>query len=1128
MRRLDFFLTCLLMISTLMAFSQVEESFSDGDFTNNPTWQGNTDLFAVNASGQLQSVGTVAGQAALYTTFGNTNLDQKEWQFFIRQTFAGSDNNQSRIYLAASAAPLAYTGTGSAGVQGYFLRFGEGGSSDAIRLFKDTGTGTPTELAACSAGAISASFTARVKVTRSSAGTWNIFVDYSGGTAFVQEATATDSQFNTSSNLGVICTYTASNADNFFFDDFYFGDIIVDTTPPQVTSVNAINATTLEVIFSEAVNNTATITSNYQISGGSNPTNAVISGSNPALATLSFSAPFEANVNLQLNVSNIQDLNGNTIVPVSFPFLFFVPAAPNFRSVVFNEILADPTPTQGLPDAEFIELFNPTNEVFNLENWVLVNSTTPKTLPSFNLTPNSYVILTDANNVGLFSNAIGISSFTALTNSTDSLTLLDNLGNIIDILVYSDDWFITSEKADGGWTLEQINPLFPCSTASNWSESNAAAGGTPAAQNSIYSETPDTTAPAILNYGNSTANSISITFNETMENNTSNIVVDIEPTLGSVNLIWSNSNTLNIQTEQTFGIGVFYTIVISGPNDCSGNALEASSIDFIIGFEPEQNELIITEIMAAPSSSIGAYRAEYVEIFNKSNRVLDITDMNLNSGAFLQQRIILPNSYLTLANVTNVGELDNVSNIAYMAGFPGLTNSGTTLTLSHPTAGILDQVSYTDDWYNDTSKDDGGWSLELINPNDPCSNKDNWSASINSNGGTPGEQNSVFDDTPDTTGPQIVNVFSGGPFAVIIEFDEPLSAASLFEFFWIIDGEQVVPSSASFTDNTNTSIVINISGSIPSQVYNFSLPAVQDCWGNLSTNLTGFYAIAETAAPGDLIINEILSDPFTGGSDFIEIYNNSDKVIGLIDWALASESDGELSTPDVITELGVIILPKQYVVLTEDGSELTQYYPFTKMDRVLRVPDMPTYNNAEGTVVLLMPDGSISDRVTYTEEMHFVLLDDLDGVSLERIDPARSSSDLTNWGSAAESQGFATPGYQNSQALAAILGEEDINVFPEIFSPDNDGFQDVVTFTFQNATPGMVGNIYIFDSNGRQVLHLLKNSLIGENSSVSWDGRNADNGLAPIGIYIVYIEVFDENGNTSKIKKTCVLAHQLD
>ncbi|MFN6378708.1 MAG: lamin tail domain-containing protein [Flavobacteriales bacterium] len=1128
MRRIDFLVMCLLMFSTLAAFSQLEENFSDGNFTSNPSWLGNTDLFTVNTSGQLQTIGTVAGQAALYTSFTNSNLDEKEWQFFIRQTFAGSDNNQSRVYLTASAAPIAYTGNGSAGVEGYFLRFGEGGSSDAIKLFKDAGTGTPIEVAACTAGAISASFTARVKVTRSSTGQWTIFADYTGGTAFVQEATTTDTQFNSSSNLGVICTYTASNADNFFFDDFYFGDIIVDTTPPTVISANATSATTLEVLFSEAVSNTATTTSNFQVNGSINPTSAVISGSNPALVTLTFTAPFEPNVNLLLNVSNIQDLNGNTILPASIPFLFFVPASPNFRSVVFNEILADPTPTQGLPDAEFIELFNPTNEVFNLENWVLVNSTTPKTLPSYNLTPNSFVILTDANNVGLFTNAIGISSFTALTNSTDSLTLIDNLGNIIDILVYSDDWFITSEKVDGGWTLEQINPLFPCSTATNWSESNAEIGGTPAAQNSVYNEAPDTASPSILNYGSSSANSISITFNETMEINASDFIAEIQPSLGNISFDWINSNTLSLQTEQPFGIGIFYTIQISGPNDCSGNELDPATIEFIIGFEPEENELIITEFMAAPSSSIGAYRAEYVEIFNKSNRVLDITDINLNSGSFLQQRIILPNSYLTIANVTNVGELDNVSNIAYMLGFPGLTNSGTTLTLSHPSVGILDEVNYSDDWYNDTSKDDGGWSLELINPNDPCSNKDNWAASINANGGTPGEQNSVYDDTPDTTGPQIVNVYSGGPFAVIIEFDEPLSAASLFEFFWIIDGEQVVPSSASFTDNSNTSIVINISGSIPSQVYNFSLPPILDCWGNASTNLTGIYAIAEPAAPGDLIINEILSDPFTGGSDFIEIYNNSNKVIGLIDWALASESDGELSTPDVITEQGIIILPKQYIVLTEDGSELTQFYPFTKMDRVLRIPDMPTYNNTEGTVVLIMPDGSISDRVAYTEEMHFVLLEDLDGVSLERIDPARPASDVTNWGSAAESQGFATPGYQNSQALAAILGEEDINVFPEIFSPDNDGFQDVVTFTFQNTKPGMVGNIYIFDSNGRQVLHLLKNSLIGENSSVSWDGRNTDNGLAPIGIYIVYIEVFDENGNTSKIKKTCVLAHQLD
>jgi hypothetical protein len=399
---------------------------------------------------------------------------------------------------------------------------------------------------------------------------------------------------------------------------------------------------------------------------------------------------------------------------------------------------------------------------------------------------------------------------------------------------------------------------------------------------------------------------------------------------------------------------------------------------------------------------------------------------------------------------------------------------------------------------------------------------------MSSTGGTPGVQNSVFDNSPDVTGPQITFVYSGGPFVVAIEFNEPLDEISTENFSWTVNGEQITSVSASFLNDNRTLIGININGGVPSQVYNFVLSPMVDCWGNVSNNLSGIYAIVEPAIAGDIIINEILSDPYDGGADFIELYNKSDKVLGLLDWALATEEDGIITSIDVLTILGVIMLPKQYLVITKDGSDLPGFYPFTKTDRILRVLDMPAYNNTEGTVVLIMPDSTISDRVQYTEDMHFVLLDDLDGVSLERIDPARPASDITNWGSAAESQGFATPGYQNSQALAAILGEEDINVFPEIFSPDNDGFEDVVTFTFQNTTPGMVGNIYIFDSNGRQVLHLLKNSLIGENSSVSWDGRTTDNGLAPIGIYIVYIEVFDENGNTSKIKKTCVLAHQLD
>jgi hypothetical protein len=1374
----------LMILSSLNALGQLSDNFSDGDFTNNPTWTGNTTSFLVNGLGQLQLTAPGPGQSTIATSFANTALGNKEWSFFIRQSFAGSDNNQSRLYLTANGTAMSYTGAGTAGVEGYFLKFGEGGSADAIRLFRDNGVDNPVEIAAATAGAISGSFSLRVKITRDNSGLWSILADYTGGNNLVFQTSVTDNTFITSNAFGWICNYTASNVANFFLDDVYFGDIIVDTSGPELVSATALSSTNVDVLFNEPLNETsAELTANYTIQGNVNPSAAVLDGTNSALVHLTFANAFPSNTDITLEVTDIDDVSGNTLTSAQTIFNFFIPASANYRDVVFNEILADPTPVVGLPEVEYVELHNHTSEAFNLANWSFVNSTTVKILPSYTLAPGGYVVLTDANNTAFFTNSIGITSFTALTNTTDSLTLLDNNGQLIDFVVYDIDWYETTEKANGGWSLELINPTLPCQSASNWSESNNALGGTPNAVNSVFNIAIDATAPIIISVDVIDNSTIAVQFSETMNSASLDVLnINLLPFINATTFTWNGTfDLLTFTTTFPLTVGTEYSLIISGVTDCSGNLLSETPVPIIIGLAPEVGQLRFTEIMADPEPSYGAPNAEYVELYNASDVVLDISDVTINSGVFTSSVILQPGEYITVANITNAGAFGGVSNKAFMLLFPGLSNTGGTITLSHPESGVLDEISYsidwyndatkddggyslelinltipctqssnwtasnatiggtpsavnsvnsatpdtqnpiltyaayfessntlqlffsepinnstfivddfvitpsinlleitqvstnsvtitcldnillnttynisfssisdcsgnvvsngsfiigrtpeagdiliteimaapsntvgqyraeyieiynyssdyidmssvtinntpfetpfvlapgeystiaslsnanlltnisnirfkasfpslsnagteltlgtlsntiidfvayTDQWYQDNSKDDGGWSLERINLDEPCSNQDNWRASLNAAGGTPSAINSVNDNTPDTAGPLLTQVLV--PLGTVtLVFNEPVSTNSTIEM--TINGESFTPTNVVFNlDQTAFSFNYNpVSGTI----YNFTILSLLDCWENESTNISGVFAGEEVPQTGDIVINEVLSNPKDGGSDFIELYNNSPRVIGLSNWQIANENDGQIDDLENISEQGLFLLPGEYIVLTEDGSDLPLFYPFTRTNRIWRMTNLPTYNNDDGTVVLITPNGEYSDRFVYHVDLHFPLIDDLDGVSLEKIDPSRPSTDNTNWNSAAENQGFATPGYQNSQAMAAIMGDADIVIEPEIFSPDNDGYQDVLSIKYSNDTPGLAANIFIFDSNGRQVRHLTKNEYLGVNGSISWNGITDDGQLAPIGIYVIYFEVFGANGQTSKIKKTCVLAHDLN
>jgi len=862
----------LFFIGFLISFSlhaQVVDDFADGDFTNNPIWMGDVSHFEVNPSFQLHLNNTVPDTSVLTTA--STYINNAQWEFWVKLSFATSANNHGRVYIVSDQSNL------KGPLNGYFVQLGDiGDGKDSLSLFKQSGLTTTKIIAGTIVYTNNSTNTFRVKVTRDNLGNWNLYSDASGGINYTLEGSGFDNTFTSSAYIGFFCKYTVSNSTKFYFDNFYAGPIIVDITPPTLTSLNVVSTTQLDVLFSENVETVSAQTvNNYSANNGlGNPTTAIKDGLNGSLVHLTFATPFTDGMINSLTVTNVKDLNNNTIVSVSQNFVYYI--IKEF-DVVINEIMADPDPPIGLPNYEFAELYNRTQFPLNLYNWTITLGSTVKVFPAITILPDSFLILT----------------------STTAMPFFTSFGTVVDFSSFS------------------------------------------------------------------------------------------------------------------------------------------------------------------------------------------------------------------------------------------LTNTGADVVLKNENGSIMSFVSYTDNWYIDNSKKDGGWSLEQIDPLNPCAGETNWRASADASGGTPGKLNSVNALNHDQIAPQLLRVAVVNSTTIQTWFTEPLDSNYINSVLnYSIDNSIGVPLSVNGVGPDYHSAVINLASPLQNNIiYKLTITdTLKDCVGNiLALNSSCRFAIPQASTSGDIIVNEVLSNPNADGVDFVEIYNKSDKVFDLKTLTLSSFDTINQALSDIndISADNFLIFPMDYFVLTSEPAKVKQQYNSNNPNGFVQMASMPTLNNDYGNVVIANKSQLIIDHFTYTASMQFPLLNSTSGVSLERLCPQRPTTDITNWHSAAETAGFGTPGDKNSQYNCELITDDPITVLPEIFSPDNDGINDVLNISYTSDVPGMVATISIYDARGRMIRTLIKSEMLGTSGTFSWNGITDDNEKAPIGIYIIYVEMFNLKGNTKHYKKTAVLGGKL-
>ena len=464
-----------------------------------------------------------------------------------------------------------------------------------------------------------------------------------------------------------------------------------------------------------------------------------------------------------------------------------------------------------------------------------------------------------------------------------------------------------------------------------------------------------------------------------------------------------------------------------------------------------------------------------------------------------------------------------------------LSNPNDRFYLTSPDNKVIDAASYDLSLYKNSNKAKGGWTFERISVKAPCDTA-LWIASKDTSGGTPGRKNSVAIDSMDNEPPYLQRYYFKDEKNIVLIFNKSLNRTIAIkkELYQMSDNITVTPVD---TVKPMFQIVqLKLSKALtPRERYSLTIQKeLCDCKG-IPLSKTEIFPIQmpEKLNFNDLIVNEILVNPEVGGSRFIELYNRSNKVLDIANLAI-----GDFPKADLIKiATNFLLFPDKYVVLTDNPLYIQKRYKAEAFRGNIIKNKLPTWDEKFGNVIFYFIDTTVRpnkkivlDDFNYQKSWHNPLLANTEGVSLERVNPDDSSNVATNWQSAAQTVGYATPAQKNSQYLDPSVSSEPKSVFAlekKSFSPDEDGFEDFLRLNYRFDKAGFTATIRIFDDKGRLVKTLINNTLLSTEGTLKWEG-DTDEGLKTRqGIYIIVIEWISPTGKVDRLKLACVVAGRL-
>lgn len=652
---------------------------------------------------------------------------------------------------------------------------------------------------------------------------------------------------------------------------------------------------------------------------------------------------------------------------------------------------------------------------------------------------------------------------------------------------------------------------------------------------------PDRTLPSCISVETPTDTTIVLSFSEKLQRLSVtdlanyNIITVGNPSQLTIDSV--NDYTITLFFNQHFVTGIEYDLTLIGLKDETGNLLNDTTLRIL--YYPlgsgNVNEIVFSEVYFEMSSISPLPNAEFVELYNRSDSAIDLSGWTISDGssdAVFPKFLFKPKEYLIVHDVQNDALFSAFPNRIGVSGFPGLNNdSGDTLTMFDEQNYIIESVNFNDDSYHDSNKKNGGWTVERVDLNFTCPDESNWKASENPFHGTPGIENSVTGIHTDNIAPWVSNVYVADSTHLQIDFSEPVFSTIIPADFNSIDIAGVVNDCISVNVNSPKSYLLGFANVFSEGISNLKILGILgDCSDNyldISSNYK--FGRPEKAEAGDVVINELLFNPNDGGEDFVELFNCSSKIIDLHNWTIQEadyNDENSIKEETLLSSEHRILFPGEYLAFTRLSKTVMDNYACPNPQGIIQLEDLPDYNSDEGRVILRDHLGTQLDEFRYSEKQHFYLLNSPKGVSLERLNGYFGDMENVQWHSAASTVGFATPAYMNSHRVSAnensVAGN--IDLANEVFSPDNNGYEDLLAINYHFDEPGVILSLAIFTKDGIPVRDLLVNETVSAEGQIFWDGFTDSGKLALPGRYLVWAKSFSLDNGSNVFRTTCVVA----